>query len=108
MAGLLLHVYGAEKEGISSALRVAHNARKDLSPAPSIEIVVQGAAVRFLTESPSILPAALNGVRVLACSNSLASAGLAPSDVVAPAEPISSAVGHLTRRQMAGWAYVRL
>lgn len=73
MAGLLLHVYGAEKEGISSALRVA-----------------------------------LNGVRVLACSNSLASAGLAPSDVVAPAEPISSAVGHLTRRQMAGWAYVRL
>lgn len=108
MSGLLLHVYGDQKDGILAALRVAHNAQRDLSPTPLIEIVVQGPAVRYLTEIPALAPDGLRSIRVLACSNSLASEDLAPSDVVSPAEAVSSAVGHLTRRQFEGWAYVRL
>lgn len=61
-------------------LRSSANAQAALKHGPAIEVVVQGAGVRVLTGDSPIKEAIINvrqlGVEILACANSLRSAGL--------------------------------
>lgn len=109
--GILLHVSGADAAHIQAGIRTALNARAQL-PAVTVELVVQGPCVTFL-EAGSVLEselAALGGghVPVLACSNSMRSAGLEADQLHGCVSVVPAAVAHLAERQFTGWAYVRV
>lgn len=75
-------------------------------------MVVQGPGVRMLTAKSSATEAVDHarelGVRILACENSMRSAGLEEKDLAAGVETVPAAIAHLAQRQWGGWAYARL
>lgn len=107
---LLLHVSGTDAAHIQTGLRNARNARAQL-PALTVEVVVQGPCVAFLAAGSMLDPdlTALNDehLRVVACNNSMQSAGLEASSLHARVGVVPAAVAHLATRQFTGWAYVR-
>lgn len=111
--GLLIHGAGpAVSDAFAGVLRSAANASTALPPGTGLEVVVQGAGVKFL-EAGSDLAVAIGGVldcgvRILACENSMRSAGIAVHQLLPGIGRVPAAVGHLARRQWEGWAYVRL
>ncbi|MEN8583149.1 DsrE family protein [Burkholderia sp. RS01] len=110
--GRLLHAAGPlDAESLAGVLRSSANARAALKHGPAIEVVVQGAGVRLLTRHSPIKEAITNirqlGVEILACANSLRSAGLETADLAVRIGTVPAAVAHLTKRQWQGWAYVR-
>ena len=109
--GLLLHVSGADAAPIQAGIRVALNARAQL-PDVTMELVVQGPCVAFLEAGSVLEPelAALGGgqVPVLACGNSMRSAGLEADQLQGGMSVVPAAVAHLASRQFSGWAYVRV
>lgn len=112
-AGLVVHGTGPNPEvWLPAAMRTALNAAADLGEGAQVELVVQGPAVALLAEASG--PAGqlgdlvAAGVGVLACGNSLRSAGLAAGDLAPGVGVVPAAVGHLARRQWSGWAYVRI
>jgi hypothetical protein len=111
--GLLIHAAGPlEHDALTGILRSAANARAALGAAAAIEVVVQGPGVRLLAKGPALNDAVDDarklGVELLACGNSLRSAGLADSDLTAGVQTVPAAIAHLARRQWDGWAYARL
>lgn len=109
--GLLLHVSGADAASIQPGIRMALNAQEQL-PHVIIELVIQGPCVSFLTAGSVLEPhlAALHGgrVQVLACTNSLRSAGVEAGRLQGGVGVVPAAVAHLAARQFTGWAYVRV
>lgn len=109
--GLLLHVSGADAAQIQAGIRVALNARAQL-PDVTVELVVQGPCVSFLVAGSGLEPelAALGGgiVQVVACNNSLRSAGLEADQLQGGVSVVPASVAHLATRQFTGWAYVRV
>jgi uncharacterized protein len=111
--GLLVHSAGSlERDTLAAILRSAANARAAFGADIGIEVVIQGPGVTLLAaDSPSteaINSTALLDVRVLACGNSLRSAGLDAKDLVPTVDTVPAAIAHLAQRQWDGWAYVRL
>lgn len=109
--GILLHVSGADAAHIEAGIRTALNARAQL-PGVSMELVVQGPCVTFL-KAGSVLEAelaALGGGRVpvLACGNSMRSAGLEADELQGCVSVVPAAVAHVATKQFSGWAYVRV
>ena len=110
--GLLIHAAGpSEPDTLAGILRSAANARAALKPGAAIEVVVQGPGVRLLTaDSPvneAITQTRQLNVVILACANSMRSAGLEAEDLSAGICTVPAAVAHLAERQWQGWAYVR-
>ena len=109
--GILLHVAGADAAQIQAGIRTALNARAQL-PAVAVELVVQGPCVMFLETGSALEPelATLGGghVPVLACGNSMRSAGLEADQLHGGVSVVPAAVAHLASRQFSGWAYVRV
>ena len=111
--GLVVHGTGPDPETwLPHAMRAALNAVADLGDGVPVELVVQGPAVGRLTaaQGPTEqLPALMDaGIAVQACGNSLRSAGVSAEELAPGVGVVSAAVGHLARRQWAGWAYVRI
>ncbi|MDJ0322658.1 DsrE family protein [Cryobacterium sp. PH31-AA6] len=109
--GLLLHVSGADAIHIQAGIRAAINARAQL-PTVSIELVIQGPCVTFLATG-SVLESELAAlgdglVHILACNNSMRSAGLQADQLPGAVSVVPAAVAHLAARQFTGWAYVRV
>lgn len=112
-AGLVIHGTGPDPETwLPNVLRAASNAAEDLGAGTVVHIVIQGPAVALLVPGHATrdqLDVLLGrGVKVLACGNSLRSAGLEAKDLTAGVGTVPAAVGYLARRQWAGWAYLRL
>lgn len=109
--GLLLHVSGNEATHIQAGMRAVINARAQL-PTVSIELVIQGPCVTFLATGSVLEPelAALGGglVHVLACNNSMRSAGLQADQLPGSVSVVPAAIAHLAARQFTDWAYVRV
>lgn len=112
-SGLVVHGTGPSPEAwLPAAMRTALNAVADLGGERAVELVVQGPAAALLATSGG--PAAqladvlAAGIGVLACGNSLRSAGIREEDLAAGVAVVPAAVGHLARRQWEGWAYVRV
>jgi hypothetical protein len=112
MSGVVVHLSEAGTEHQAAVLRNVLNLRADLGPDEPVELVVHGAGVALLTGESGldeeVRTLNLAGVRALACLNTLASRGLTPDDLLPEAGTVSSGVGHLARRQLKGWAYLRL
>jgi intracellular sulfur oxidation DsrE/DsrF family protein len=109
---LLVHAAGPlEPDTLAGILRGAANARTALKPGAAIEVVVQGPGVRLLTaDSPAneaITRVRQLDVEILACANSLRSAGLEAGDLTVGIGTVPAAVAHLAERQWQGWAYIR-
>ncbi|MGD9430718.1 DsrE family protein [Paenarthrobacter sp. C1] len=111
--GLLIHSAGPlEKDALTGILRSAANARAALGQESGIEVVVQGPGVTLLaTNSPAAEAIANAGqlhVDILACGNSMRSAGMEDKDLAPGIGTVPAAIAHLARRQWDGWAYARL
>lgn len=111
--GLLIHAAGQiGHDALTGILRSAANARAALGTAAAIEVVVQGPGVQLLAKGSALNEAVDDarqlGVQLLACGNSLRSAGLEGSDLTAGVQTVPAAIAHLARRQWDGWAYARL
>ncbi|MEO5314442.1 DsrE family protein [Pseudarthrobacter sp. CC12] len=93
-------------------LRSAANARAALTPGTGIEVVVRGPGVKLLaTNSPAteaVKSARQLDVRILACGNSVRSAGLEEKDLAPGMGMVPAAITHLAQPQWGGWAYARL
>lgn len=112
-AGLVIHSAGPlEADNLAGILRSAANARAALGRDAAIEVVIQGPGVKLLAAgspaSEAIAGAEEPRVGILACGNSLRSAGMDTADLAPGVEMVPAAIAHLTRRQWAGWAYARL
>ncbi|WP_235501578.1 MULTISPECIES: DsrE family protein [Micrococcaceae] len=111
--GLLIHSVGPlEQEALTVILRSAANARAALGQGAHIEVVVQGPGVKLLTTNTPAAEAMTNAgqlhVDILACGNSMRSAGMEDKDLAPGVGTVPAAIAHLARRQWDGWAYVRL
>lgn len=111
--GLVAHAAGPLPDGaLAGVLRSTRNAVAALGPDVLMEAVIQGPGVVHLaqgSESDEDIGAAIaSGVRVLACGNSLRSAGVPAEDLLPGVEVVPAAIAHLAERQWSGWAYIRL
>jgi uncharacterized protein len=93
-------------------LRQAANLLADLQPdAVQIEVVAHGAGLDLLLAPGRIADLVRElqeaGVVFVACDNTLRSRGLTLADLVGGVRATPSGVGHLVRRQQAGWSYLR-
>ncbi|AOT05392.1 hypothetical protein ASPU41_06475 [Arthrobacter sp. U41] len=97
---------------LAGVLRSSQNAVAALGPEVPVEAVIQGPGVALLAEGSgfgeAISTAVAGGVRVLACGNSLRSAGVPAERLLPGVGMVPAAIAHLARRQWDGWAYVRL
>ncbi|OMH27857.1 hypothetical protein BKD30_02370 [Tersicoccus phoenicis] len=93
-------------------LRSAANARAALGLEAGIEVVVQGPGVKLLAQNSPAAEASTNagqlGVDILACGNSMRSAGMGDKDLAPGVGTVPAAIAHLAQRQWEGWAYARL
>jgi uncharacterized protein len=110
--GLLIHAAGRlEPNTLAGILRSSANARAALTPGTAIEVVVQGPGVRLLAADSRVGDAITHSqhlnVEILACANSLRSAGLDAEELAAGISAVPAAVAHLAERQYQGWSYVR-
>jgi uncharacterized protein len=111
--GLLIHSTGPlEQDALAGILRSAANARAALGQEADIEVVVQGPGVTLLATNSLVTEAITNAgqlqVDILACSNSMRSAGMEDKDLTPGVGTVPAAIAHLARRQWDGWAYARL
>ncbi|WP_207597803.1 DsrE family protein [Arthrobacter sp. D5-1] len=111
--GLLIHSAGPlEQDALAGVLRSAANARAALGQGPGIEVVIQGPGVKLLAKSSPATEAITNAgeldVGILACGNSMRSAGMEDIDLAPGVGTVPAAIAHLAWRQWDGWAYVRL
>ncbi len=111
--GLLIHAAGPlEQDALAGILRSAANARAALHPETGIEVVVQGPGVKLLAAGSPAAEAVSDArqldVSILACGNSMRSAGLEEKDLTPDVGTVPAAIAHLAQRQRDGWAYARL
>ncbi len=110
--GLVVHGAGPMESGtLQGVLRSCRNAVEALGPEAPVEAVIQGPGVALLdagAESGAVEAAIASGVQVLACGNSLRSAGLSEGGLLPGVRVVPAAIAHLARRQWEGWAYVRI
>lgn len=103
-AGLLIHAAGVlDQDAVQAVLRSATNARTALPPETAIEVVIQGTGVAMLIAgSPateSLNQAQGLEIRILACGNSMRSAGLHTENLASGITVVPAAVAHLAKRQ---------
>lgn len=111
--GIVVHGAGPMQSGsLEGVLRSSRNAVEALGAEVPVEAVIQGPGVALLgagSESGGAVTEAIAaGIRVLACGNSLRSAGIEAEELLPGVSVVPAAIAHLARRQWQGWAYVRL
>lgn len=111
MTGVVVQVAEGEAERHSAILRNVLNLTADLGATVPVEVVAHGPGVQLLTgesgldaEVAQVIAA---GVRLVACCNTLRAQELTAEDLLPGVGTVPSGVGHLARRQLEGWAYLR-
>ncbi len=111
MSGVVVHLSEADIEHQAAVLRNVLNVRADLGPDVPVELVAHGPGVALLTGESGLTATVAQlvsvGVRPVACLNTLASRVLTPEALLTGVGTVPSGMGHLARRQLAGWAYLR-
>lgn len=113
MRGLLIHSRGDEPALLAASLRSAANAGNAVDPGAVIHVVVQGPLVRFLVHGSPLANQVQETLRtpeyaILACENSMHSADVTATDLLAGVGTVPSAVAYLAEQQWSGWAYVAI
>lgn len=109
---MVVHVNGNGDQHLSALLRNVANLVRDLDGAAPVEVVAHGPGLDLvLTGSPfeEVLGGMLagGGVGFIGCATSLRGRNLPDGAVAFGVRVVPSGVGHLTRRQWRGWAYLR-
>lgn len=111
MSGVVVHLAEGDPQRQSAVLRNLVNLRADLGPNVALELVALGAGVGLLTGESGLAAGVAQvvaiGVTPVACLNTLASRALTPERLLPRVGTVPSGFGHLARRQLDGWAYVR-
>jgi hypothetical protein len=94
------------------ALANARNVRHDLGPDKvEIEVVVYGPAIRMLEMDSDwrdrVTQVIDEGIRVIACENTMASMKLTRKDMLGGVEFVKTGLAHVMKRELEGWAYAR-
>lgn len=110
---LVIHAFAENPDVLTAALRVARHSVQGLGPDTSVQVVVQGGAVRgLITDSAHqddlLTTIAGSGVDILACANSMERVGVAAEALLSDVGTVPAAVTYLTQQQWAGAAYVRI
>lgn len=111
MSGVVVHLAETGSDRHEAVLRNVLNLRADLGPDVPVELVAHGPGVELLTGESGLATGVAQlvsvGVHAVACLNTLASRALAPEALLDGVGTTTSGMGHLARRQLEGWAYVR-
>lgn len=111
MSGVVVHLVESDPDRQSAVQRNVMNLRADLGPQVTIELVAHGPGVELMTGESGLAGGIAHlvaiGVTPLACLNTLASRALTPEALLPGVGVVPSGIGHLARRQLDGWAYVR-
>lgn len=109
---VVLHCSSASSADHSHALANARNLLDDgTASVDELALVVNGEAVRAVVEGAPFAEAVASlpdRVRVVACSNSLASRDIDPDALLEGVERGSSGVGTVAKLQEAGYHYVKV
>lgn len=112
---LVLHAFAEDPDVLTAALRMARHSFQGLGLDVSVQVVVQGGAVRGLVANSAyqddlLTTIAGSGVDVLACSNSMerVGVGVGAETLLPDVGTVPAAVTYLAQQQWAGAAYVRL
>jgi intracellular sulfur oxidation DsrE/DsrF family protein len=97
--GLVIHTAGPlERDALAGILRSAANARAALGQETSIEVVIQGPCVRFITTDSTaredINNALQQNIRLCACGNSMRPASLEEGDLAAGVSVVPAAIAN--------------
>ena len=113
--GTVIHITSGDSSDWQMALRNLVNLVQDESvstPPDMMQVVVNGAAVRFLLssspEAPKLRQMADAGVEVSVCSNSLDRFGYAPEGLTDGVTVTPSGVAEVARAQQRGDTYLKL
>ncbi len=109
---LLIQISDENPKVWGLALSNARNVRHDLGPDKvQLEIVVYGPAIRMLEAESDwrdrVTQVIDEGIRVIACENTMASMKLNRDDMLGGVEFVKTGLAHVMRRQLEGWAYAR-
>jgi hypothetical protein len=109
-------VFHIDEGTISRANMVLHNIQNLIDDLGQDEVevalVANGEGVKALLRSPNVHKRQISkladqGVRFLACENSLRFLGLGKEDLLEPIGVVPAGVSELTKKQADGWAYIR-
>lgn len=113
--GIVIHVTSSDGDDWRTALRNVSNLYREDSvstPPDLMRVVVNGGAVRFLLsgspEADRIETMVDAGVRVAACSSSLARLGYDPADLTDGVATVPSGVAAVASAQNRGETYLKL
>ena len=109
---LLIQISDENPKVWGLALANARNVRHDLGPDKvQLEIIVYGPAIRMLEMESDwrdrVTQVIDEGIRVIACENTMASMKLTRDDMLGGVEFVKTGLAHVMRRQLEGWAYAR-
>jgi uncharacterized protein len=109
---LLIQISDENPKVWGLALANARNVRHDLGPDKvQIEIVVYGPAIRMLEAESDwrdrVTQVIDEGIRVVACENTMASMKLSRDDMLGGVEFVKTGLAEVMRRELEGWAYAR-
>lgn len=109
---LVLQVSDEGETKWNAVLGNVRNIRADVGKANiELEVVVYGAGLDMLLADSLVAnrveEAIADGVRFVACGNTLIRRKLGTDDLIAGVEVAQSGIVRLMRRQQQGWAYVR-
>lgn len=107
--GAVVHL--TDPQRADAVLRNVANLRAAVDAAAVIELVVHGAAITVAradaAQAPGVARLIGDGVRVVACRNSMVSQGIGADQLTPGVAVVPAGVAHLVERQWQGFAYVR-
>jgi intracellular sulfur oxidation DsrE/DsrF family protein len=109
---VIFHVGDADAARWTVAFNNVFNVRKDLGPANvDIEVVAINAGINMLrldsVEGSRIAQAIKDGVKVIACENSMRGQKVVRDDLLPGIDYVPAGVVELMQRQREGYAYIR-
>lgn len=107
--GVVVHVPEGDPVRWEAIVRNVGNLRDALDAATLVELVAHGPGLPLLLRGGPLAGdlVALDGVRMVACGNTMERLGVDVSDLLAGVVVVPAGIAHLVHRQGEGWAYVR-
>ncbi len=106
-----VHVADGEPGRQELVLRNVANLARDLGEGAVIEVVALGPGLSVCLAGGELAGEVAGlierGVGVRACANTLRAMGIGEDRLLPGVEVVPAGVGHLVRRQLEGWAYLR-
>jgi uncharacterized protein len=107
----VFQVSDAEPQKWNITLNNARNAIAELGAGTQIEVVVFGPGIGMLKAGSEVAArvteAAVAGIKLVACQNTMHAMHLEPKDMNPSAGYVPSGAAELIRKQTEGWAYLR-